>query len=156
MKKVSMTLGIIHTDTHILLGKKKRGFGEGLWNGFGGKINPEGETPEQAMHRELQEEAGIIPNNLRYRGLLHFTFEDRPDTLAEVHVFEIPSFTGTIQESEEMLPQWFTLDTIPYRNMWSDAQHWLPDFLKGKHIKGKAHYQDKETRVMLSHSFENH
>jgi hypothetical protein len=37
----------------LLLGFKKRGFGAGLYNGFGGKVEP-GETPAQAARRELQ------------------------------------------------------------------------------------------------------
>ena len=36
---------------------KKRGFGEGKWNGFGGKVE-EGETILQAALRELKEECG--------------------------------------------------------------------------------------------------
>lgn len=32
------TLVIIEEGNHILLGFKKRGFGAGKWNGFGGKV----------------------------------------------------------------------------------------------------------------------
>ena len=39
------TLMLIVDENKILLGMKKRGFGEGKWNGFGGKVN-EGETIE--------------------------------------------------------------------------------------------------------------
>lgn len=42
----------------VLLGLKKRGFGTGKWNGFGGKVEP-GETIRQAAIREMKEEAGI-------------------------------------------------------------------------------------------------
>ena len=44
--------------SRLLLGMKKRGFGAGKWNGFGGKIEP-GETPRQAAIREIREEAFI-------------------------------------------------------------------------------------------------
>ena len=43
----------------ILLGMKKRGFGTGKWNGFGGKVEA-GESNEQAALRELKEESSII------------------------------------------------------------------------------------------------
>lgn len=36
--------------TLVLLGMKKRGFGAGKWNGFGGKVQP-GETIEEAARR---------------------------------------------------------------------------------------------------------
>ncbi|MDO8604541.1 MAG: hypothetical protein Q7K40_04085 [bacterium] len=38
MTKKVLTLCHLHTDTHVLLGKKKRGFGAGQWNGFGGNV----------------------------------------------------------------------------------------------------------------------
>ncbi len=44
------TLVSVIKDDKILLGLKKRGFGVGWWNGFGGKIN-NGETIEEAAKR---------------------------------------------------------------------------------------------------------
>ena len=32
------SLCIIHQDGRVLLGMKKKGFGAGRWNGFGGKV----------------------------------------------------------------------------------------------------------------------
>ena len=43
----------------ILLGMKKRGMGQGKWNGFGGKLKV-GETVVQCALRELEEESGLI------------------------------------------------------------------------------------------------
>jgi len=57
MKKI-LTLCIIHQHPKILLGMKKRGHGEGKWNGFGGKVE-EGETIEEATRRETKEESGV-------------------------------------------------------------------------------------------------
>jgi len=44
------TLALIQNDGHVLLGLKKRGFGKGLWNGFGGKIEVD-ETDKDAAVR---------------------------------------------------------------------------------------------------------
>ena len=44
------TLVLVIEGDRILLGLKKRGFGEGWWNGFGGKIN-HNETIEEAAKR---------------------------------------------------------------------------------------------------------
>ena len=74
MKK-RLTLCIVHDNHRILLGMKKRGFGVGRWNGFGGKVQ-EGESVEQAARRELMEEAGIEVNDMRERGVLNFIFAD--------------------------------------------------------------------------------
>lgn len=48
--KKLLTLVFIQEQTRILLGLKKRGFGQGLWNGFGGKVE-KGETIEKAALR---------------------------------------------------------------------------------------------------------
>lgn len=37
MKKI-LTLCMVIRDSELLLGMKKRGFGVGRWNGFGGKV----------------------------------------------------------------------------------------------------------------------
>ena len=45
-----LTLLFLVRDDQILLAMKKRGFGEGRWNGVGGKVEKD-ETVEQAMIR---------------------------------------------------------------------------------------------------------
>lgn len=44
------SLVFIRKTTEVLLGLKKRGFGEGKWNGFGGKVE-QGETIVQGATR---------------------------------------------------------------------------------------------------------
>ena len=48
-----------HRTCHrrVLLGMKKRGFGVGKWNGFGGKLHAN-ETMVECAARELHEESG--------------------------------------------------------------------------------------------------
>lgn len=134
MKKI-LTLCIIHQYPKVLLGLKKRGFGEGRWNGFGGKVE-EGETIEKAVARELEEEAGICPLEISKAGILDFEFENDPKVL-EVHIYRVAKFSGEPKESEEMKPQWFHVDAIPFEQMWSDDIYWLPLLLAGKKFKGK-------------------
>jgi 8-oxo-dGTP diphosphatase/2-hydroxy-dATP diphosphatase len=138
-----LTLCLIHQPPRILLGMKKAGFGQGRWNGFGGKVQ-DGETIEQAARREVLEEAGITVGPLEHYGILTFSFETEPDTL-EVHVFRARSFEGEPTESDEMRPQWFAEDTIPYDAMWADDRHWLPHFLQSKHVRGSFHFADHHT-----------
>ncbi|MEJ0073651.1 MAG: NUDIX domain-containing protein [Candidatus Saccharibacteria bacterium] len=54
------TLLLLRRNDEVLLAMKKRGFGAGRWNGVGGKLDP-GETVEQALVRECQEEIGVTP-----------------------------------------------------------------------------------------------
>lgn len=131
---------------------KKRGFGAGRWNGFGGKVH-DGEDATTCAVRELEEEAGITPLNLVERGFLHFDYEEgssAPDERLEVRLFAASAFRGTPQESEEMRPQWFSLDTIPYDAMWPDDIHWLPYILQGASVQGQFVFGEQD--VIIHHT----
>lgn len=133
-----LTLCIVHEPGRILLGMKKRGFGAGKWNGFGGKVGAD-ETIEAAAKREVLEECGLIVDEMRSVGKLNFTFEGGTDVL-EVNIFDVTKFSGELVESEEMKPEWFALDAIPYATMWADDEFWLPAMLEGKAISGAFHF----------------
>lgn len=145
-KRIRMTGCWVVEKNRILLGMKKRGFGAGRWNGFGGKVKP-GERVETAAIRELSEEVGLIPADLSKRGILEFQNEGVNEIL-EVHEFRIRKHSGKILESEEMKPRWFPLNKIPYSKMWPDDKHWLPIFLAGKKFKGS--YKFRDNKIILS------
>lgn len=42
-----------------------------------------------------------------------------------ISVYIVDSYNGIIQESEEMRPEWFDIDKIPYNLMWKDDRYWL-------------------------------
>ena len=128
-----MTLVIVQRGGEVLLGMKKRGFGEGKWNGFGGKLAA-GETIADAARREVREEAGIEVLDLTPCGLL--TFHSVAPEPIEVHVFRSTMFSGEPMESEEMLPQWFAADALPFDTMWPDDRFWFPHFFAGKNFRG--------------------
>ena len=155
MKKIQ-TLCIIYKHPHILLGMKKRGFGAGKWNGFGGHVE-KGEEIPAAAKRELFEEAGVEVENFEKAGVLNFYFPDGKNL--EAHVFRANDFIGEPSESEEMRPQWFHIDEIPFHEMWSDDKHWMPLFLEGKKFNGKfifdenTNISDFELNTVLYESF---
>ncbi|MFA5841818.1 MAG: 8-oxo-dGTP diphosphatase [Candidatus Paceibacterota bacterium] len=133
-KKI-LTLCIVHQHPRVLLGMKKRGFGMGRWNGFGGKVEY-GETVEMAARREVKEEAGIEVAGLEKAGIIEFEFQGNPETL-EVHIFRSDNFYGNPTEGDEMKPRWFNIDSIPFENMWPDDVHWFPLFLGKKKFVGR-------------------
>jgi len=140
---IPLTLSLILHNDSVLLGMKKRGFGEGFWNGFGGKIK-KGETIKEAAIRECKEEAGIIVTQIEPRGTLRFSNEE-DDKILHVYVFVVKAYLGTPQETEEMRPQFFPLDKIPYKNMWPDDRYWIPLLLGGKYFFGTFHFSDDKT-----------
>lgn len=137
-RMVDHTLVLIVQDDRILLGKKKRGFGEGYYNGFGGKLEP-GETPLKAARRELHEEAGIDCTDLSFAGQLNFTFENNTKAIRG-YVYRGSTIVGTPHETEEMAPQWFSVNAIPYHQMWADDPLWFPLFLQGQSFQGYFHF----------------
>lgn len=147
MKKI-LTLSIVHEHPKILLGMKKRGFGEGRWNGFGGKVKA-GEDNEEAAKREVREEAGIEVLAISQKGKIDFEFEGDSDVL-EVHIFEITKFDGEPQESEEMRPQWFGANEIPLDQMWPDDRYWMPLFLAGKKFSGRFLFDKPSSKEYTS------
>ena len=132
------------SSRQILLGMKKRGFGVGKWNGFGGKIE-QGETVEEGAYRELQEESSLHADSLVRRGYFVFNMKESK-MLMRVHVFTSQHFSGEPTESDEMRPQWFDVESLPFELMWPDDQYWMPLLLKeDKVIMARFDYEDDET-----------
>jgi len=145
-----LTLVLVQENERILLGMKKRDFGAGRWNGFGGKVEA-GEGIEAAAARELKEEAGIEADVLERVGILDFIYGDNTEIM-EVHIFRVEKFKGEPAESEEMRPQWFNIEEIPFDSMWPDDQHWLPLFLEAKKFQGRFLFDEKNN--ILEHWLE--
>ncbi|MDP3725022.1 MAG: hypothetical protein Q8R20_00955, partial [Nanoarchaeota archaeon] len=81
------------------------------------------------------EEAGIKAHALQKHGIIEFEFQGNPEIL-EVHIFRGKEFDGEPRETEEMKPEWFHVDELPYDSMWPDDRHWMPLFLEGKKFTG--------------------
>ena len=96
-------------------------------NGMGGKIEA-GETSEEGAKRELEEESSIVSNELVRRGYLVFNLSDSKKVM-KVHVYTCSDFSGDAAESEEMRPQWYDTDNIPFDKMWLDDKYWIPSML---------------------------
>lgn len=120
------TLVYLFRGNEVLLAMKKRGFGTGKWNGPGGKIKP-GETPKEAGIREVGEELGIVPNLNRVLGTI--TYHDPKFGDWRVRVFRSLKWQGEPVETEEMRPQWFAINKLPYAQMWSGDDQWMPNVI---------------------------
>lgn len=135
------TLCLVLKQNKILLGMKKKGFGKGYYNGFGGKVEAN-EKILDAAKRELYEESGLIATKIKKTGKIFFNFSNSMEGI-EGTVFKIEEFEGTPIETDEMVPQWFfcpekiDCDTItelhknlPFKSMWEDDLFWIPYFLR--------------------------
>ena len=141
---------LLRKDNEILLAKKKRGFGEGKYNGVGGKLE-DGETPEEAMIRETEEEIMITPTKYEKMGVIEFleyVKEERANV--KFHLYVATEWEGNPKESEEMIPKWFSLDNLPYNEMFPDDKYWLPYILEGKKINAFFDF-DEEWNLLSYH-----
>jgi 8-oxo-dGTP diphosphatase / 2-hydroxy-dATP diphosphatase len=139
------TLGLVYKHPKLLLGLKKRGFGEGRWNGYGGKVQDD-ETIEESLIREMQEESGLTPTKFEKRGVLYFEFKDGTNII-EVNVFSIDEYAGELAETKEMKPQWFDINDLPWKEMWDDDPIWYPLFFEDKKFEGNFLFDGKEKVV---------
>lgn len=137
------TLMFVHQGDRVLLIEKLRGIGEGKINGPGGKIDP-GETPEQCVVRECQEELHITCLDPVKRGELWFVMTDLPDI--HCHVFTATQFEGTPTATDEAIPRWCGIDEIPFERMWEDDAYWLGQALKGENFNGKFLFTAEKIR----------
>jgi 8-oxo-dGTP pyrophosphatase MutT (NUDIX family) len=137
MKSLDLTLLYLRKNDQILLAMKKRGFGKDLWNGVGGKIE-NNESIEKALIRECQEEIGAVPSEYEKVGYLIFNeHHEGVRKLMHLHIYTASEWFGEIVETEEMSPQWFALNDIPYSRMWPADRIWLPIVLDGEKISGE-------------------
>ncbi|EFA77081.1 hypothetical protein PPL_09834 [Heterostelium album PN500] len=112
MRKTTLCFFIDSENQNILLALKKRGFGAGKFNGPGGKVESTDSSIESAAIRECIEEVGL-----------------KPKESTECSVYQVNEWTGELVESEEMSPQWFSLnEPLPLEQMWEDVKIWFPHF----------------------------
>ena len=153
MEKLETTLSLLKKDNKILLGMKKRGFGEGKYNGVGGKLK-ENETPEIAMIRETQEEINVTPTKYEKVGIIEFDeyYKGKKENVV-FHLYMVYEWNGKPSESDEIQPILFDISEIPFSKLFPDDKYWLPLVLEGKKIR--AYFEFDENWNMLSKKIEN-
>lgn len=127
--------------SEICLALKKRGFGEGKWNGVGGKVQDD-ETMDQAIRRETKEEIGVEVKDVSKIAEIVFHFPDNVSWSMWAYLCE--EWIGEPTESEEMNPKWYQVSEIPYNLMWPDDEFWLPQVLTGKLIQAEFTFDKNE------------
>jgi len=125
-----VTAALILRDNEVLIGQRRADQPMALlWEFPGGKIEP-GETPQQALARELREELGIqavigapvtrIRHNYRHGGAVDLQF------------FVVREFTGELDNQIYQQIRWVRLQDLPSYDFLAADRGLVKDLAAGK------------------------
>ena len=102
--------------------KKENDLNHDKWIGVGGKCE-EGESPEECLLREVQEETGLTLTDYRYRGIVTFVSDTWEGEY--MHLFTAAGFTGTVRECDEGVLEWLHKDALAALPQWEGDKIFL-------------------------------
>ena len=115
MKKIEVVAAIICKDGAYFATQRGYGEFEGMWEFPGGKIEP-GESAEEALKREIQEELGV---DITIDKFLCTTDYDYPSFHLTMHCYLCSIVSGEIELREHKSARWLTKESL-------DSVEWLP------------------------------
>ena len=106
----------------LLRNKKKQDENAGKWIGVVGKFE-EGESPQDCLLREVQEETGLHLTQYRFRGIVTFV-SDRYET-EYMHLFTAHGFEGELTACDEGELRWVEKDEVLSLPLWEGDREFL-------------------------------
>jgi 8-oxo-dGTP diphosphatase len=120
--------------------KRKEDIHQGKWNGLGGKFEP-GETPEECVIREVEEESGLRISAPLLKGFLSFPgFANDEDWYA--FVFTAAIFEGELTEPPEGYLKWIDDADLLSLSLWEGDRIFLPLLKQSGFFSGKFVYKE--------------
>lgn len=113
---------LVHRGREVLLARNHR-FPDGMYSTLAGFVEP-GESIEETLIREVEEEVGIVVKNLQYLGSQPWPF---PNSLMLGFHAEYDSGDIKLQEEEIADAQWFSIDKLPAIPGKIAISRWLID-----------------------------
>ncbi len=107
--RLVVTLGYLVQDGKLLLLHRPRPPNADKWSPPGGKTE-QGESPEQCLRREFQEETGLVCGTVTLAGILTQFCPDAYDVL--MFLFRIHDVTGTLKEGDGGPLKWVPLGEV--------------------------------------------
>lgn len=143
-------VGFLVKGQKILLAEKTQKIGKGCLNGYGGGIE-NGESPDQAMVRELREEAHIKATGIEKVAIIdvYNTRTTGEVSVCTLYVYLVKAWHGEPRASAEMInPKWFSFDQLPKTRMMPGDRAWLSRVLGGKKVRGEVYYGPFQKKLL--------
>ncbi len=102
--------------------KKKQDVNQDKWIGIGGHLE-EGESPEECLLREAEEETGLTLTSWRFRGVI--TFQSIGWGTEYMCLYTADQFEGTLTECSEGELLWVPKDKLATLNLWEGDKIFL-------------------------------
>ncbi len=115
IRTIEVVAAVIVQDGKVFVTQRGYGDFKGWWEFPGGKIEP-GETPQQALKREIQEELGVT---ISVGQLLCTVNYDYPAFHLVMHCYLSEILSGVIELKEHESARWLTATTL-------NGVKWLP------------------------------
>lgn len=121
------------------------------WSVIGGKVEP-GETPEEAVRREVLEETGLTLGEVREAG--HLLLQEHAGATS-VYLFRGAHPTGELRGSHEGIPSWHPLAELRQLNLIDYVDLLLPWMLQSDKLVTGVIRLDADG-LMQNHSLRVH
>ena len=115
MKTIRVVAAVIHDGEKIFATMRGYGDFKGLWEFPGGKIEP-GETPQEALKREIREE---LASEISVGALIDTVEFDYPTLHLSMDCFWCQLIRGNLELLEAAEARWLTKETLK-------SVDWLP------------------------------
>lgn len=102
--------------------KKDEDVNKGKWIGIGGRVE-EGESPEECVLREVNEETGLTLTSYQYRGIVIFKSDKYEDE--KMHLYTADGYVGELTECNEGVLEWIDRDEMYNLPMWEGDKIFL-------------------------------
>lgn len=119
--------------------KKKKDINKNKYIGVGGHVE-KGETPDEAIVREVKEETGLDLLSFRKRGLVYFVLNGYEE---EMYIYTSLDFKGKLIECNEGELSWVDKEKVLSLPIWEGDKYFLKHLLEDdEYFEMRLIYED--------------